>query len=219
MNVPEFHLRASARDINRMSTTDLDYALRQLKERRGSRSQWEELQQEDPCSLELEQAAYQLAGEAEAKGDLVHAARWYTAAAINDFADASLRLAKTLDALADEHLRLRADNQVAPDERYVAALITEACRWYSEAHAAGETEAEDLLDRLTYRIDLIRRCSIRSESAGPGPRPKLRPLPDGTAAPEPHPASDSPHDARFVRTDEPCEPCERQGAAGLPKSH
>jgi hypothetical protein len=149
MSMPEIHLRAAAGAIDQMSATDIQQALRKLKQKRGARSQMDILhQQTELASLELDQAAYQLASEAEAQGDLARAAHWYTAAALNDVSDASLKLAKILDALAEKHL---ADQGGNPATREELDLVSEACRWYSDALVAGETEAQELLEKLIER--------------------------------------------------------------------
>ena len=231
MSVPEFHLRAAAGAINRMPGTDLERALRQVKERRNARSQMEVLQQQtELASLELEQAAYQLASEAEAKGDLLCAARWYTAAALNDFADASLKLAKILDALAGRHLHAREGNVATREER---DLLSEACRWYSDAIAAGETEAEELLDRLIERH--LGRSGKNTAVAGgikPGPRPsrtqrQSRPPSDRTTAGPDRIPTAEPHHTRTLQNatdhhragDHPALDRDQPGLAGIPKNH
>lgn len=149
MTVPEIHLRAAANAIGQMPATELERALAQLHERRNARTQMEMLlQQTELASLDLDQAAYQLASEAEAKGDLSRAAHWYTAAALNDVSDASLRLAKILDALAEKHLNAQNGK---PATREELDLVSEACRWYADALAAGESEADELLENLIER--------------------------------------------------------------------
>ncbi len=195
MSLPEIRLRAAADAINRMSSTDLERALKQLKERRNARTQMEVLQQQtELASLELERAAYQLASEAEAKGDLSSAARWYSAAALNDFADATLRLAKILDALAEKHLHARQGNVMTREER---DLVSEACRWYSDAVAAGEVEADELLDKLIERhLGRSRRNTAVAGTIKPGPQPsgdprQLRPTSGRrTADPDRDPAAE-----------------------------
>jgi hypothetical protein len=168
MSLPEIHLRAAASAIDRMSNTELQQALRQLKQRRNARTQMEVLQQTELASLELEQAAYQLASEAEARGDMSGAARWYTTAAINDFGDASLRLAKILDAMAEKHLHAQDSNLTTREEQ---DLVTEACRWYSAAVAAGEPEADELLEKLMDRhFSKSRRNVTPAGAVQPGPR-------------------------------------------------
>jgi hypothetical protein len=205
MSSPEIHLRASAGAIDQMPSTDLERALRQLKARRNARTQMEVLhQQTELDAIELEQAAYQLAGEAEAKGDLLGAARWYTAAAINDFAGASLKLARIFDALAEQHLHAQEGNLPTREE---LNLVHEACRWYTDALAAGEVEINDL-ERLDTLIDR-HLGSSRRNAAGvvavmPGPQPSSAPqqlTPSSgriTAGPDHVPAAES-HRARSLQ--------------------
>jgi hypothetical protein len=183
VNLPEIHLRTAAGAIDGMSNTELQQALRKLKQRRNARTPMEvALQQTELASFELEQAAYQLAGDAEAKGDLSGAARWYTAAASNDFGDASLRLAKILDALAERHLQARDGKLATREERH---LVTEACRWYSDALAAGELEADELLEKLMDRhFGKSRRSTAPGGAVQPGSQP--------STAPQLHPPSNCP---------------------------
>ena len=112
----------------------------------SSSSQREILRQQERLhSLELDEAAYQAAAKAQDCGDLPEAARWYRVAAINDFAEASLKLAKVLDSLAAGY-RTRLESRTARQEEM--ALVTEAARWYVEAYATGHIEAAELLDKL-----------------------------------------------------------------------
>ncbi|HEU5417371.1 MAG TPA: hypothetical protein VFV41_06735 [Streptosporangiaceae bacterium] len=166
MSLSRADLRAAADDIDQMSGTEVQQALRRLKQRRNARSQLEVLQQTELASLDLEQAAYQLASEAEAQGDLQRAARWYSAAAINDFTDASLRLARVLDAMAEKLLHDQGGTRMARED----VLVAEACHWYAEALAAGETDAEDYLDSLVERhLGKGRRGSAASRGSRPAP--------------------------------------------------
>jgi TPR repeat protein len=179
VSIPEIHLRAAASAIDRMSSAELQQVRRKLKEKRNARTQMEVLQaQNELASLELDHAAYQLASEAESKGDLARAARWYTAAALNDFSDASLRLARILDALAEKHLRTQGGD---PATREELNLVTEACRWYSDAILAGETEAYELLEALLERhfgqprTGVIRTGAVQPDAqpSGPPQQPRL----------------------------------------------
>jgi hypothetical protein len=166
MNLSEVNLRAAADGIDQMSGTEVQLALRQLKQRRSARSQLEVLQQTELASFDLEEAAYQLASEAEAQGDLQRAARWYTAAAINDFSDAALRLARVLDAMAGKLLHEQGGTRSARED----VLVAEACHWYAEALAAGETDAEDYLDSLVERhLGRARRSTAAGGDAQPPP--------------------------------------------------
>lgn len=203
MSMPEIHLRAAAAAIDQMSGPERQQALRQLKERRNTRTQMEMLrQQTELASLDLDQAAYQLASEAEAKGDLARAAHWYTAAALNDFSDASLKLAMILDALAEKHLDARDGN---PATREELDLVSEACRWYSDALAAGETKAYELLEKLIDRhLGKSRRSATRAGGVKPGVPPsssrqQLQPPSDRTTgATGSTPAAD-PHHVRILQ--------------------
>jgi hypothetical protein len=202
MSLPEVYLRAAAGDIDQMPSTEVEAALRRVKERRNARTQIERLQQENElASLDLERAAYQLAGEAEEKGDLRSAARWYTAAALNDFADASLKLGRVLDALAEKHTHTHAEGYPA------TYLVSEACRWYSDALGAGEPGAEELLVNLTDRLGTSPKNPDAAATVEPSPQPsgRLQPLrppssrmatdPGRTPAPEPQAPSGSPKNA------------------------
>lgn len=166
MSLHEIRLRAAASAIGQMSNTELQQALSQLKQRRNARTQMEVLQQTELASLELEHAAYQLASETETRGDMSAAARWYTTAAINDFGDASLKLAKILAALAGKHLQAQDGSPATREEQ---DLVTEACRWYSDAVAAGEPEADELLEKLMERhFGKSRRSASPAGAAQPG---------------------------------------------------
>jgi TPR repeat protein len=169
--LPEIHLRAAARAIDQMPDTDLKQAFSELQARRDRRTQMEILQQQaDLASLDLDEAAYELASEAEAQGDLARAAHWYGAAALNDFADASLKVAKIFDALAGEHLNAR---DGAPRTREELDLFSEACTWYGNAIAAGETEADELLEKLIERhFGRARRNGARVGKTKPQARPR-----------------------------------------------
>jgi TPR repeat protein len=170
MIMPEIQLRAAASAIDQMPAAELQQALVRLHERREARTKMEVLlQRTELASLDLDQAAYQLASEAEAKGDLARAAHWYTAAALNDFGDAPLRLASILDALAGTHLTAQ-DGK--PATREELDLVSEACRWYADAVTAGEFEADELLENLIERhLGKSRRVTDRTGAARPGGQP------------------------------------------------
>lgn len=170
MSMPEIQLRAAGAAIDRMPDAELRGAFRQLNERRNARTPMEVLRQQDELgSLGLHQAAYQLAGEAADRGELTRAAHWYTAAALNDYGDAALKLAIVLDALAKAHLDARGS---APATREELDLLSEACRWYSDALAAGEVEADELLEELIDRhLGKSRPARQPAGPARPGPRP------------------------------------------------
>ncbi len=140
-------LRAAADTIGQMPGAELQDKFNQLKRAREGRTRREVLrQQAELDSLELDQAAYKLASQAHADGNLAEAARWYRVAAANDFADASLRLATVLDSLSARSLS-------RPDMREERGLVTEAATWYLAAFLAGDLEGLDPFDSLIARLD------------------------------------------------------------------
>jgi hypothetical protein len=140
-------LRAAAATVGQMHHAELQRKLNELKKARASRTPLEVLRQQAELeSLELDQAAYKLGSQAHADGDLPEAARWYRAAAINDFSDASFKLATVLDALAAKYL-------ARPGLREERGLVTEAANWYLAAFLAGDLEGLDPLDSLIARLD------------------------------------------------------------------
>jgi hypothetical protein len=157
-------LRAAADTIGQMPDTELQYKLRQLKEARKARTPHEVLrQQAELDSLELDEAAYTLAEQAHQAGNLPEAARWYRVGAINDFAEASLKLAVVLDSLAAKYL-FGPDSPAATREEL--GLVSEAALWYSRAFASGEIEAAELLDNLIARHDRQPRATFMVASVG-----------------------------------------------------
>jgi hypothetical protein len=101
---PQEALRAAACTISQMPKTDIERKFAQLQAARNDRNQREFLRQMAYTdSLELDEGAYQAAFKYEEEGDLKTAARWYSAAAVNDFPGASLRLAIVLGTLAAKH--------------------------------------------------------------------------------------------------------------------
>ena len=165
--------------------------LAQFKQSCKARSQLEIIrQQADLASLSGDQAEYELASRAYTSGDLPSAAEWYRKAAINDFADAPLKLAMVLDSLAEKH-RTASEGQLAgPEELYLA---TEAAHWYLTAYAAGDIEALEV-------FDCLERLLKRHNPADRPARPRLVVAADdvhsgeGTRAPAVHeqPAAKSP---------------------------
>jgi hypothetical protein len=156
-------LRAAAATVGQMPDVELQRKLNQLKKARASRTPLEVLRQQAELeSLELDQAAYKLGSQAHADGDLPEAARWYRAAAINDFADAPFKLATVLDALAATYL-------ARPDLREERGLVTEAANWYLAAFLAGDLEGLDPLDSLIARLD--KQVGTSLTAVGDDPQP------------------------------------------------
>jgi hypothetical protein len=159
-------LRAAADTIGQMPEAELQYKLSQIKEARKARTPHEALrQQAELDSLELDEAAYKLASQADQDGNLLEAARWYRVGAINDYAEAPLKLAIVLDSLAARYLS-KPDSPVATREEL--GLVSEAALWYSRAFAAGEIEAAELLDSLIARHDWQNRATFAVAVYGSG---------------------------------------------------
>jgi hypothetical protein len=173
--ITEDDLRVAADTIDQTSDAELRRRFHQLKAAREARTQLEVLRQQAQLdSLELDQAAYKLAQQAEDDDDLPSAAHWYRVAAINDFADAQLKLARVLDALAGKHLT-KPESQVAT--RQEMDLVSEAARWYAAAYAAGDIEAAEHMDNLIARHDFTRpRARPAPAADGPGSGPGTCPL-------------------------------------------
>jgi hypothetical protein len=153
-------LRAAAGTIGQMSGTELQDKLSQLRRARASRTPREVLrQQAELDSLELDQAAYKLASQAHADGNLAEAARWYRVAAANDFADASFKLGTVLDALSARYL-------ARSDLREERGLVTEAANWYLAAFLVGDLEERDPLDCLIARLDVQGDASLTADADG-----------------------------------------------------
>lgn len=144
-------LSTAVRTIGQMPEEAVQSKFAQLQQMRKARTEREIIrQQTEADSLDGDEAAYQ-AGLMYEKSDLNKAARWYRAAAVNDFPGASLKLAKVLTALAAQcHTR----GETSAGE----ALIEEASDWCIKACAAGEfvegeAEAFDLMEELNARLD------------------------------------------------------------------
>jgi TPR repeat protein len=144
-------LGSAARTIGQMHEDAVQSKFAQLQQMRRARTEREIIrQQAEADSLEGDEAAYQ-AGLVHEESDLKKAARWYRAAAVNDFPGASLKLAKVLAMQAEEHY--------ARGETHTGeALIEEASDWCVKACAAGElvegeTEPFDLMEELNARLD------------------------------------------------------------------
>lgn len=144
-------LSAAARTIGQMPEEAVQSKFAHLRQMSKARTEREIIrQQAETDSLEGDEAAYQ-AGLMHEKSDLKQAARWYRAAAVNDFPGAALKLAKVLTALAAEHYG-RGETHAGE------ALIEEASDWCVKACAAGEfvegeAEAFDLMEELNARLD------------------------------------------------------------------
>jgi hypothetical protein len=147
--LPDF-LIAAARTIGQMPEDAVQSKFAELQQMSKACTEQEIIrQQTEADSVDGDEAAYQ-AGLMYERSDLEKAARWYRAAAVNDFPGASLKLAVVLAALAAE---CRARGETHAEE----ALIEEALDWCIMACAAGEfvegeTEAFDLMEKLNERL-------------------------------------------------------------------
>jgi hypothetical protein len=157
-------LRDAAHAIGQMPETDLQSKFAQLQEARKARTEREVLRQQvEADSVELDEAAYQAAVKNEEAGDLRTAARWYRAAAENDFPGASLGLANVLDALAAEH---HSRGETSAEE----AVNEDAREWAAIAFAAGEIGASRLMEELDARLEHGRRKFRLSPGEPAAPR-------------------------------------------------
>ena len=130
-------LAVAARTIGEMPEADIRARFARLQAARRARSEDEIIrQQAEFDSIELDEGAYQAGVKHEESGDLQSAARWYRAAAVNDFPGASLRLAGVLRDLAAEH---RARGETHAEQ----ALVEDALQWAVKAAGAGERGALD----------------------------------------------------------------------------
>lgn len=162
----EHDLCAAAATIDDMPDSEIRSKFSQLARAREARSQSEVLRlRVELENLELDAAAYGLARQAERAGELTTAAHWYSSAAMNDFADSPLRLARVLDRLARKHQAGSAGQAASREESY---LVTEAARWYLSAFAAGEIGATAYLDDLLARHDLAQRADTACNAAAGG---------------------------------------------------
>jgi hypothetical protein len=158
----EQDLHVAARNIGVMADHELDKRLAQMHERRRHRNDLAQVRDyADLEATELEEAAYQLAGEHRARGHLEAAARWYLAAAKSDFADAALCLAEVLDELAKAYGTSPATRT---NLRKEMDLVSDAARWYAAAYAAGHDE--DAADKLEA---LLKRANPDRPAASPEP--------------------------------------------------
>jgi hypothetical protein len=143
-------LSAAARTIGQMPEDAVQSKFAQLQQISKASTEREIIrQQTEADSVEGDEAAYQ-AGLTYEKSDPEKAARWYRAAAVNDFPGASLKLAMVLTALAAE---CRGRGETRAEE----ALVEEARDWCLKACSAGEfvegeTEAFDLMEELNERL-------------------------------------------------------------------
>ncbi len=149
--ITEDALRAAASTIDTTSPAELHRRFSALERARRSRTQVDALrQQAELDSLELDRPAYDAASQAAAEGDLPKAVRWYRVAAVNDFADAPLRLAMVLDSLAERYLSQPGGRTATREEM---DIVAEAICWYATAYAAGDIEAGDRIEDLVARHD------------------------------------------------------------------
>jgi TPR repeat protein len=181
MNV-EDALRQAHHSIGRMPDDAIRRKLASIQSAREARGHREVLrQQQELDALELGEAAYQNGTRSHEEGDLRQAARWYRAAALSDYADASLKLAVVLDAMAEE-CAAKHGNQTAEE----LTLTAESLQWYATAFGAGEPDAADLLDALITRLAPFRHNPLRSAAQEPiipelsdrkpeAPRPRTSP--------------------------------------------
>jgi hypothetical protein len=158
-------LSAAGRTIGQMPEEAVQSKFAQLQQMGGARTEREiTRQQAEADSVDGDEAAYQ-AGLMYERSDLKQAARWYRAAAVNDFPGASLKLAKVLAVLAAE---CRARGETHAEE----AWVEEASDWCIKACAAGEfvegeIEPFDLMEELN---ELLGPDSRQAEP-GPGSSP------------------------------------------------
>lgn len=143
-------LRAAAESIDEASVAELEFRFMLLMEARASRTRIEVIRQQDELrSGQLDQAAYDFACQAEGDGDLPAAVCNFRLAAMNDFADASLRLATLLDSMAEKYLSRPAGERA---EREEIDLETDAALWYLKAYAAGDIGTDDAGGRLDWLV-------------------------------------------------------------------
>lgn len=146
--LPDF-LSAAASTIGQMPEDAVQSKFAQLQQMIRACTEREIIRhQVEADSVEGDEAAYQT-GLMYERSDLGEAARWYRAAAVNDFPGASLKLAVVLAAQAAE---CRARGETHAEE----ALVEEASEWGIKAYVAGEfvegdTEAFDLMGELNKR--------------------------------------------------------------------
>lgn len=162
--LPDF-LSAAARTIGQMPEDAIQSKFAQLQQMSKASPEREIIRrQAEADSVEGDEAAYQ-AGLMYERSDLEKAARWYRAAAVNDFPGASLKLAVVLVALAAE-CRTRGETQAEE------ALVEEASDWCIQACAAGEfvegeIEAFDLIEELNERLGPDWRHAEPDPGSGP----------------------------------------------------
>lgn len=145
-------LSSMAGTMGEAPVTELRLKFELLQMKRDARDPREVMRQHDELqATAFEQSAYEYASEVHARGDLHAAAYHYRLAAVNDFADAPLRLAQVLDATAAQYLSRPATQRSKHEE---LSLVTDAAHWYLVAYVAGDLEADEvasLLDDLLTR--------------------------------------------------------------------
>lgn len=161
----EEKLAATANSIDgSMSGTELreNYArLRAEVERRRANSITRARAEVERSNLDSESAAYEAGWRAELNGDVSAAITSYQTAAQMDYSDAAFRLASLIDLV----LRRFEESGDWPVTQYYD-LVSEASKWYAEAHSAGYREADERLRGLLERaLRIGERANSRNESA------------------------------------------------------
>ena len=154
--ITEDDLYAAAETIDEASDIDLSRRFSAMRAARKART-WRDIcrLQAEIDSFTLNEAAYQLGRQACHAGDLDSAARWYQHAALDDFADSQLMLAKVLDSLTRQCLEGLEFSTPQRRSQEGLHLISKAVRWYTSAYASGELETAELIDNLIQCYDII----------------------------------------------------------------
>lgn len=157
-------LHAAGESIDDASDTLLQRKLARFKATNNSRTEMGVVSQQSELSLPSlmgDEAEYELGKRAHASGDLSSAAHWYRNAASNDFADAGLRLAHVLDAMASDLMIKSGGRPAGPEELH---LTNEATHWYLTAFGAGDLEYEEVAE---YVEQLLSRINPATRPARP----------------------------------------------------
>ncbi len=167
--VSEEDLAAAAATIRSMPKAVISQRFAQLEAERQRRSDFSAASQDAEFdATQLDEAAYRLACQYHARGKLAEAARWYRTAALNDYADAALRLGYVLECLAEKFIDSPGSPQLVRDE---LALVEDASRWYAEALGAGYFE--EAAERLDSMIPRHHPNRPRPAPIAPPARPEL----------------------------------------------